>query len=819
MAGRPRAVDNVTWVEHKKAKREFSKEIRRVSREYENQQILQAVKDAELNKNSFWKVVKKCRNPSTSCVTAIKNDNDKAVYESDEILQAWHEHFSRLCMPADDASFDAGHYELVSERVRVLNKQSDGDQFTDLPFTFEEVQTAIKKLHLRKASGFDNISAEHIRYAGPNLVFILKIIYNLIVEWEYIPVNFRRGTQVPLYKGKNTCTLDRNNYRGITLLTNFNKIFEILLWGRIEKWWTDSGAVSMLQGACRKKQSCVHTAYLLQETVSSALENNGNVFVAFFDVSKAFDTVWVDGLFYKLNEIGIVGRVWRILYRTYQDFLCRVRVKGKFSEWYPMRSGIHQGGFLSLIKYTVFIDAMITELEMSGLCCTVQGIPSTPPGYADDVATACLSKHKIDKVLGLVDQYGKKWRFRFNAKKSAILVFGEDKKINAENSKYRVFKLGNDKVPEKIAYDHVGVKVCVYNDNDRVNDKIVKGRRTLNACAGIGIRRNGLTMLTCNIIFWAIIVPIITFGSEIWSLSDHDCENLQKFQVFSGRRIQRFPPRSPTCSSYFGLGWTRITTYIMIKKLLFVMSILRLDDNSLIKKVFINRVHAFINDRARGILNQHNSPTFSMLNTAVKFGVLSTICDMVTGKNDVMPRKEWSKMIWDKATMIDDVYWESTKMLHHNNDLLHISLTQSRYLEWWALSDKQPHLMKICENMARMVCHSSRLKCDDYRLKSLPPSHRNCNLCDMYVVESLFHITMQCPYFVNERNIMYNDIYAVDNRIRDIFKQYPELTFRYIIGKCIPGIEYDTMCQVWTITGTIIDQMYQTLLRNRQGIG
>ena len=67
----------------------------------------------------------------------------------------------------------------------------------------------------------------------------------------------------------------------------------------------------------------MHTAFLLQETVSTPLETNGNVFVAYFDVSKAFDTVWIDGLFYKLHEIGIVGKVWRILYRTYLDFLCR----------------------------------------------------------------------------------------------------------------------------------------------------------------------------------------------------------------------------------------------------------------------------------------------------------------------------------------------------------------------------------------------------------------------------------------------------------------------------------------------------------------
>ena len=182
----------------------------------------------------------------------------------------------------------------------------------DSNFTNVEVQKAIDKLHVRKGSGFDGISSEHVKFAGPDLVRILTVLYNLVVRTEYIPVNFCRGAQVPLYKGKNQCVLDMNNYRGITLLTNFNKLFEILLWGRLEKWWVGNGIISNLQGACRKGQSCIHTANLLQETVATALERHKTVFVAFYDISKAFDTVWTDGLFSKLYDMGITGKVWRL---------------------------------------------------------------------------------------------------------------------------------------------------------------------------------------------------------------------------------------------------------------------------------------------------------------------------------------------------------------------------------------------------------------------------------------------------------------------------------------------------------------------------
>ena len=64
----------------------------------------------------------------------------------------------------------------------------------------------------------------------------------------------------------------------------------------------------------------------------------------------------------------------------------------------------------------------------------------------------------------IVNEYGKRWRFKFNAEKSAVLVFGEDKKSNMTNRKQRFFKLGQEGVKERETYDHVGVKMGIFND-------------------------------------------------------------------------------------------------------------------------------------------------------------------------------------------------------------------------------------------------------------------------------------------------------------------------------------------------------------------
>ena len=129
-----------------------------------------------------------------------------------------------------------------------------------------------------------------------------------------------------------------------------------------------NNVISDLQFACKKGLSCTHAAFLLKETVATSLEAGDKCYVAFYDVAKAFDTVWIDGLFIQLWDAGIQGKLWRMLYLCYCNFRCCVRVGGHMSAWYQLKCGIHQGGYMSLIKYTAFINSLLNSLERSNVC-------------------------------------------------------------------------------------------------------------------------------------------------------------------------------------------------------------------------------------------------------------------------------------------------------------------------------------------------------------------------------------------------------------------------------------------------------------------
>ena len=746
--------------------------------------------------------MKRSRGVKKQSINAIKNKDDKVVYEISEVLGVWKDHFDRLSTPKVSSTFNQEFFEHVSGRVRGLSMERDTSPFTEQPFSQREIERAISKLNNNKAPGYDDITSEHVKYAGPILVEILCMLYNTCIRMEYIPCNFRKGVQVPLYKGKNTCTLDPDNYRGITLLSTFNKLFEVLIWGRIQGWWFGDRVTSDLQGACRKGLSCVHTALTLQETISKERERSGKVFVAYYDVSKAFDSVWTDGLFFQLHKLGIKGTLWRLLFKSYQNFTCCVRIADQESEWYKMECGIHQGGYLSLVKYTAFIDSLLVDLANSNLCSAIYRIPSSPVGYADDLAASTTSKNRMDQVMTKVNQHGCDWRYSFNTKKSAVLVFGESARESRIGSTYRMFSLGGIRVKEKLFYDHVGIKTCVKGDTHvRTEEKVTKARKVLNMTTNIGIRKGGLNLKTCNVIYWTIVIPTLLFGCEIWLLKDRDMSILDAFQRYAARRLQRLHTRSLNATSCSCLGWMGMLNIIKARKIIFIRTIMVMEDYMPLRRIAIERLAEFEPDGA----NEYDSPLVQIFQYCDEFGLLDEVRQM--GNGALRSKTSWKKLVWDISWQKENEQISNLMRENRNMDLIHMVSPTIRYSIWWSIADIDQQYMRRCEIMVKLLCHASLLKGDDGRLRRKPFSSRCCVKCELAAYDCAKHLVMECPYQEEIRIDMYNEI---DKICRD-FGRY--VVFPILMGNSITGWEYNDMVPVWLIACTYISRMYFRALR------
>ena len=66
---------------------------------------------------------------------------------------------------------------------------------------------------------------------------------------------------------------------------------------------------------------------------------------------KAYDTVWRDGLWYKMWEMGIKGKLWRVVRSLYANNRSCIFLEGKYSEFFQLIRGCPR---LHIVAHTVF---------------------------------------------------------------------------------------------------------------------------------------------------------------------------------------------------------------------------------------------------------------------------------------------------------------------------------------------------------------------------------------------------------------------------------------------------------------------------------
>ena len=473
------------------------------------------------------------------------------------------------------------------------------------------------------------------------------------------------------------------------------------------------------------------------------------------------------------------------------------------------------GAVLSLLKYVAFIDPLLRDLERSELGCRVAGVPSNPVGYADDMASASTSKASTDRTLGIVSKHAKKWRYTCNAKKSAVLVFGETRREHERGVKYRNFALDGEKVPERTEYDHLGIKNCLFqNSMPRTEERISSGRRAFNAVTSIGIHKRGISMKACSVIFWSIIVPIVTYGSELWVLSSSEIEEIRKFQRYVGRRCQRFPKRSPNYSSYSPLGWLSLDRLIQVKKLMFLRTILVMGDEDICKRILVNRAEEFCDNRNTCMRNEFASPIFDILNTCLQVDLFD-VCMRMVRTGCYLSKAEWRKVVWKKVWAKED---EDCMLLYkqpHQNYLLFQITGNSYFLVWWILADLFPSKMRMCETMASLVCDTSLLRSTDYRLKKQTPSMRACDKCQLGTPESVWHLVMQCPYYEDLSSELFASIEHLGTEVATRLINDPPQYFNVIMGKQPEYASFEEMIEIWFISGAAVCSMFKRAIADK----
>ncbi len=129
------------------------------------------------------------------------------------------------------------------------------------------------------------------------------------------------------------------------------------------------------------------------------LQGNTNVFGCFLDASKAFDRVNHTTLFKMLIDRNLPPTVLRFLFSWYRDQELVVRWNVDISASFNVSNGVRQGGVLSPILFTVYIDELLQRLSRLGIGCQLGGHSVCALGYADDIALLAPSPSAMRILL------------------------------------------------------------------------------------------------------------------------------------------------------------------------------------------------------------------------------------------------------------------------------------------------------------------------------------------------------------------------------------------------------------------------------------
>jgi hypothetical protein len=384
----------------------LNNELKRLIREFKTHLHENSIAALNASNRSLWnktKVILKRHEPSPplrdQTGSWIVTDTDKAFHFAN--------HLSNVFKPHPDI-FNANHIQEVTDTL-----------VTPLPpsppvrhITPAEVREEIIHLARRKSPGYDLITAEVLQQLPRKGLVFLTYLFNSIIRIGYFPIQWKFSVIKMIHKLEKPP--DRaDSYRPISLLPVCSKLMEKLILRRIMPYVKE--VIPSTQFGFQQNHSTVHQLHRITDFLASSLERKHYASGVFFDVSQAFDRVWLDGLLYKLRFLP--SSYYIILESFLKDRFYSVLQGSEISDPFPIIAGVPQGSVLAPILYNIYTS----------------DIPSSPETilatFADDTAILSSDPSHINVSFNLqhhlnrLETWFTDWRIKINLQKTTHVTF------------------------------------------------------------------------------------------------------------------------------------------------------------------------------------------------------------------------------------------------------------------------------------------------------------------------------------------------------------------------------------------------------------
>ena len=421
----------------------------------------------------------------------------------------------------------------------------------------EEITEIIDKLDISKSSGPNGVP-----------VFLLKTFKNFFSYWLSKLVNncFERGEFPDLLKTakviplhKKDSKLDHLNYRPISLLSVFSKIYEKLIYSRIYSYLEKNNLIYTRQFGFRGGYSTNHAIVSITEHIRELLDKGETVCGVFVDLEKAFDTVHHDILCEKLKFYGLRGKVNSLLKSYLSNREQFVTINGSDSDMKDLSCGVPQGSSLGPLLFLLYINDFRLCLEKTSC-----------GHFADDTFIIYNSKKlkTIETIINTELKQVIKWlglsKLSLNAAKTELIFFhSKQRPTNYDSISIRFNGIKLTPV------DHVKYLGMYLDSYLSWEYHIHELSKKLSRANGILSKlRYNAPFHVCLQVYYAIFYSFLIYGCNVWGLTTK--ENIEKIEVLQKKcvRILTFSPfNSHTHDIFKDLGVLKVRDVIEMHQL------------------------------------------------------------------------------------------------------------------------------------------------------------------------------------------------------------------------------------------------------------
>ena len=393
-----------TYYDH--YKRILQKSLRQAEKDHYDRLLL----ENKSNMIKSWKIIKYIINKKSTTKTSNKFIIDnKETDDKSYIANRFNEFYTNLG-PSLAKKLPASDIDPISYIKNGVNKT-----IYLRPVTEMEVIKILRNMK-KSSAGWDDISPDIVKTTYSYFLEPLLHICNLSILHGVFPDELKVAKVIPLYKGGESAYLV--NYRLVSVLPVFSKIFEKLMYDRILDFINENNILHKLQFGFRKDHSTSIALMILVDKITKAMHDGEYVLGVFIDFSKAFDTVNHEILLRKLYVYGIRGIAydWFVSYLTnrYQY----VRYNGTDSGRQRISCGVPQGSILGPLLFLLYINDIAHVSDVLYLIL-----------FADDT-NAFISGKNVNELIDMMNiELAKlsKWlyanKLSLNVAKTHYLIF------------------------------------------------------------------------------------------------------------------------------------------------------------------------------------------------------------------------------------------------------------------------------------------------------------------------------------------------------------------------------------------------------------